>query len=332
MAIPLGLIGFDNVVFDAAAVGQALAQFVVQGSIRDAIAITDINIVSRTDPAPPRYESVRDALNGGTRLFDALAYFSLPAQQRPAVRVEELEAGVADPTLEEISQAVFYVFFWTFIRGRSPSIHEDVDVGPVPNFLPATMALTDAPFTYVEQVASFDLARMNPAWIRHVTLTNLGVEAQNRIALGVAGYRVPAAVVFLPWHDNLPPNVLRAARAVRLFVQRGMTWDCYSGTRSPEFLDRVKNFNKNVENLLLDICPGRYLAYARKTKMLAVRPRRRPQYQQYLSWTNETFATFRSYIFGENAVEAVEYEQHHTMHIPEDESSGESSSEEEEEA
>jgi len=316
MAIPLGDVRFTDVQFDAEALGIALSTFVTAGSNRNAIAISDISVISRSDPPPQAYPDVAAAITGGTRLFDALAYFSIPAGQRPAVIYEELEADEEDPSIAEISRAVFYVYFWTFIRGVAPSIESDVDVGPVPNFLRSVMGYTDDPDDYAATVASFEIRRLNPSWIRHIRINNLSQETQNRLALGVAGYRVPAAIVYLPWHDRLDANILRAAQAVRRFVRRGMTWDCYSGTRSPAFLDAVKNFNKNVDNLLLDIVPAEYLAHAVTTKMLAVAPARRPQYMQYLSWNDQTFAAFTDFIFGENALPAGEEEQHHVMALP----------------
>lgn len=315
MAIPIGNLQFENVEFDYQELATALQRFVNIGSERGGIKKDDLTIISRLDMANRQYTDLASALAGGTRLFDALAYFSLPAANRPPIEHVALEPEEVDPTLSDISRAVFYVFMWILIRGKAPSSDEDADNGPIPNFLNEVMGLNNTPNYYSDILASFDLAMMNPSWVRYIQLANIGQEAQNRLALGVAGYRVPAALVYIPWKENLPVHTLRAAQAVRRFVRKGMTWDCFSGTRSGAFLDAVKNFNKNVENLLLDIAEEEYIQYFVERKMLAVVPTRRAQYNQYLAWSNATFDNFTSYIFGENAVPDVEEEQHHTMDI-----------------
>lgn len=315
--IPIGNLEFENVEFDYVRLAEALQRFVNIGSERGSIKKDDLTIISRTDMGDRQFTDLAMAIQNGTKIFDALAYFSLPPANRPRIILEPLGENQVDPSLSDISRAVFYVFMWILIRGKAPSSASDAEEGPVPNFLDGVMGLTAPPRHYSSVLASFNLAMMNPSWVRHIQLANIGQEAQNRLALGVAGYRVPAALVFIPWRQNLPEHKLRAARAVRRFVRRGMTWDCFSGTRSGAFLDAVKNFNKNVENLLLDIAEEEYIQYFVAKKMLAVAPARRAQYNQYLTWTNATFDGFRSFIFGENAVPDVEDDQHHTMDMVE---------------
>lgn len=313
--IPLGVLQFENVEFDYEQLATALQRFVNIGSERGGIKKEDLTIQSRIDMGNRQFTDLATALNNGTRLFDALAYFSLPPANRPLIAHEPLEPGMSDPSLSDISRAVFYVFMWILIRGKAPSSAADANNGPVPNFLNEVMGLNEQPSHYSGLLASFDLAMMNPSWVQHIQLANIGQEAQNRLALGVAGYRVPAALVYIPWRRDLPEHKIRAAQAVRRFVRRGMTWDCFSGTRSGAFLDAVKNFNKNVENLLLDVADEQYIEYFVERKMLAVRPTRRAQYNQYLTWTNATFDNFVNYIFGENAVPDVEDVQHDTMDL-----------------
>jgi len=313
--IPVGVLQFESVEFDFTQIAVALQRFVNVGSVRGGIRKDDIHVISRTDMGQEGYQTVAAALAGGTKLFDALAYFSLDVNNRPSVVHEELGVDEVELNLALISRAVFYVFMWILIRGKAPSSAEDADNGPVPNFLSEVMGFHEPAGHYSDVLASFDLSMMSPLWVRHITLGNIGQEAQNRLALGVAGYRVPAAIVYIPWRRNVPENIKRSAQAVRRFVNRGMTWDCFSGTRSGAFLDAVKNFNKNVENLLLDIATEEHIQYFVDRKMLAVAPTRRAQYNQYITWTNATFDNFQAFIFGQNAVPDVEIEQHETMDI-----------------
>jgi len=315
MAIPLGDIDFPNVNFDMTTLANALQIFVQSGSQRGQVLIDELEIVSRDADNVDPFDTVAEAIKAGTRLFDALAYFSIPKRQRPIVEYMALEAGEVDPTVGEISKAVFFVFMWILIRGSAPSSSSEAIHGPIPNFFTSVMGLNLAPHVYSQTLASFDLQAMNPSWVKNIKLTNIGQEAQNRLALGVAGYRVPAALCYIPWRNNLPANILSSAYAVRRFVKRGMMWDCFSGTRTSAFLDAVKNFNKNVENLILDIATEEHIAYFVEHKILAVVPTRRIQYNQYLSWTHDTFSGFDKYIFGVNDVPMTDEPQHSTMEM-----------------
>lgn len=297
MAIPLGNFEFNYISFNAEHLGNALNEFVTQGSKKGSISIDNLNIIRREGEENVPFLTVQEAVENGTRLFDALAYFSLPEDRRPRVLIRELEAGDEDPKLADISEAVFYIFMWILIRGTAPKNTETDEPIPVPKFLTAVMQLREEPYEYVQKIASFDLSKMDPQWIKYIKVNNLGREAQNRLALGIAGYRLPAALSIMQFREDADPEDVRAANAVIRFVRNGLTWDCCAVTRSQRFLERVRNFNANVGNLIIRCAQRDTIDRFVRQKILFTAPEYQDRFQEYRTWTNETFAEFTDYIF-----------------------------------
>lgn len=299
--IPVGNLEFSGVNFNYEEIAVALREFVLRGSARHEITADDLTIIARQEKDAKPFTTVAEAINAGTRLFDALAYFSLPTGQRPTVQHEELPGGTHDPTIKDISRGVFYIFMWILIRGTAPSDDPANNTEPRPNFLVSVMGLGKPPHEYVQAVASFNLKHISPQWVKYIKLTELGQEAQNRLALGIAGYRLPAALSIMDWKENLTDEQRRPAEAVRRFVGKGPMWDCFSGTRTGAFLAAVKNLNKNLENLILDVVDEDIIQQFVTAKALPVHPVRRPNHVQYRSWTDDTFAEFKDRIFPESS-------------------------------
>jgi hypothetical protein len=297
MPINLGDLNFQGIDLNAADLGSALQRFISQGSNTGFISKNDLTIISRNDNRPSGFTSVADAINCGTRLFDALCYFSIPELQRPEVEIDALDAEDEDPSLESISKSVFYVYMYILIRGRAPIAEDDAENAPVPKFLTTVMGLTDKPTSYVNNISSFNLNQMDHTWIKHVTINNLSQKAQNRLALGMAGYRLPAALTIYPFKQNASNEAKTAANAIKEFVNKGATWDCHAVTRTPAFLDVVKNFNANINNLILEVYTEQQITTLLNNKVLAVKPVENPRFTNWRNWNNETFRQFTDFIF-----------------------------------
>lgn len=297
MAIPLGALEFVTVTYNHQDLAAALNAFVTAGSVRGQIAITDLSIVSRHANNLEPFTTVADAISRGTRLFDALAYFSLHPDLRPDIVHEELGEDEEDPAVDDIGRSLFYVFMFILIRGSAPSHIATNNTTPVPRFLSNVMNLTETPDVYADRLASFDIQLMHHGWVRHITLDGLDHTVQNRLALGVAGYRLPAALCIAELKQDLAPELVTAVEAVRNFVNRGMVWDCVGHVRSARFLDAVKNMNKNVGNLISLSVPDDVIARLVRLRVLFEAPVYDERFTQYLTWTNATFAEFDDFIF-----------------------------------
>lgn len=295
--IPVGDINFGVVRLDARVLGSALNDFVQTGSKPGTISVSDLDIIYREGNAVTGFATVAEAIRAGTRLFDALAYFSLPMNQRPVPMHSPLEADEEDPSALEIGRAVFYVYFYILIRGHAPGEDDGTDANPAPNFLRSVMGLNEHPSEYSERIASFDLNLLDHRWVKYITINNLGLQAQNRLALGLAGYRLPGVLTLLPFRNDADEEAIRAATAVRNFVLRGAVWDCHSVTRTAEFLDTVKNFNANVTNLILQVYTAEQINSLRERRVIPIELRENERFTQWRQWNDDTFSNFTDYIF-----------------------------------
>lgn len=295
--IPVGNFSFDFVSLAPNLIGPILKDFVISGSGANKLTKKDLNIVQRSGNVTGPYTTVREAVDNGTRLFDAIAYFTLPVNKRPEIRAEPEDPDSADPSLEEIGRAMFFIYMWVMIRGSHPPLEQPEGGWKVPNLLSNIMGFRESPDVYVRRVASFDLGKINTAWVKYVPINELEQIGRNRLALGLAGYREAGALACLPFRDDAPAEAVQAANVVKRFLSRGLVWDCVSATRTEEFISTVKSFNKNCENLLVLCVSQQDLQAAVNRKMIFAMPTYNPQHQEYRSWTDETFAPFNDYIF-----------------------------------
>lgn len=295
-SIPVGDLTFSRIIFNDSEVGKALERFVITGSSPESLSVTDLKIVSRSSTPPDVFNSLIEAIQNGTRLFDALGYFSIAPEDRPKPSYEPADPNNPDPTPDAVASALYYVYCFLMFRGTPPP-HIKVDKNfVIPNFLPGVANLKEEPYIYVRRVASFDLARMEHRWIKYIPIPKLNQTARNRLSLGVAGYREPSALLYAMLQKDTDPLVVRATEAVRKFIQRGATWDVQSVTRTNKFLSVVKNFNKNCANLLALGCTTEELEKLRRNKIIFALPIYDDRYTNWRNWTDETFQPFDDFI------------------------------------
>lgn len=295
--IPLGVVPFKSVTFDDQELGKALQRFVEIGSLRHNVQIDQLRIITRNRDAPDLYTSVAEAIENGTRLFDALAYFSLPVDDRP--KVVSRPSDEHDPTMAEIAKAVYFVYMFIMLRGRVPT-KDDTDKGKqLPKFFQDVMGLDELPQTYITRIASFNLQFVSPSWVKYIPVPKLGAESRNRLGLNVAGYRTPAAFRSATLNQQADPIALRAAEAVRKFAAKGPVWDCHPATRTAEFSARVVNFNANCSQLLLASVSEVELRRLAAEHTIFEVPIKNDRYSNWKEWTDATFAKFEDLIFPE---------------------------------
>jgi hypothetical protein len=299
MPIPVGAINFGVVSFDATDLANALSAFIVAGDGGNKIAVTDLNIISRQAVTNNAFTTLAEAISAGTKLFDALAYFSLPAAQRPTVQVEPLEQNTHDPSPIQIGRGIYYVFMYILLRGHAPAITGPGDTQPIPQFLSNVMNMTQPASTYASTIASFDINRLDHTWIKHVRISGLDQKTKNRLALGMAGYRLPGSFALYAFRTDADAAAIQAATAIRNFVMRGATWDCHAVTRSAAFLDVVKNFNANCGNLLLRVYTTEQIDRLVQLRVLYAAPVENPRFTQWTAWTDNTFNGFTDFVFTE---------------------------------
>lgn len=298
--IPLGDLKFKHIALDDHYVGRALADFVVCGAGSTRLTSDNLHIIRRDSSETGAFTDVAKAIASGTRLFDAIAYFSIPNDRRPLPVHEPLDPGHRDPTIDEIGAAIYFVYLYLLVRGSAPPSTAGSDTVVIPKFLSNIMALKEEAHVYAQRVASFDLSLLEHGWIKHIPVKRLDTKTRNRLSLGVAGYRIPSVLTFGPYRQDANPEALRVTRVVVKFLEKGATWDVQSVTRSGAFSDTVKNFNQNCGNLLCEVYTTEQLKDFKKLGILFRLPEIDPRFTNWRTWDDDTFASFTDYIVRED--------------------------------
>lgn len=297
MALPLGNIAFAGINVNPQDMANALISFINQGSQRFSVSADDLTIISRNQNNLAAPADIAAAIRMGIRLFDAIYYFSLPQASRPAIAFVPLDPNESDPTLDEIAKAIFYCYIFLLVRGRAPVDDDNQANARIPQFLRGVMALNENPTIYVERVCSFNLNHVPPAWVKLIQINGLGAEAQNRLALGMVGYRIPSALLYHNIRPNADADVVNAVTVVRNFLRRGPMWDCVAITRTPAFQNATTNMNKNCINLLLRAFTQADIDNLRQTLVLPVDPVEDNKFNQWRTWNDQTFVNFNDSVF-----------------------------------
>ncbi|KAI6249191.1 hypothetical protein HI914_02550 [Erysiphe necator] len=212
-------------------------------------------------------------LANGTKFFDAVVYIGMEESRRPkAIKLELSATGdgpLSFPTYDDVSKLttyIFVVYFYIVIRAHPPSDNGAYQNQPMPKFITTVMNCRESIFEIANYLASFDLIKLNPVWVRYIPTTHISQEAMNRLGLGVAGYRLVSVFNIVEpdlytsktdekneYKQAQKPKYLDTAIAViRSFELAGYCWDFHPATRNPTIISKYGNINKNASNLMLE--------------------------------------------------------------------------------
>jgi len=278
----LGNIVFQALDIDLVSLARQLQVYVDQGSRRYSLSYADINVMRDSSARQPDQVTLEWLLQQGNSLLDSLIY--LTDTNRVTIRVRPPGEQTVPISPDDMARAVFVQFFFILTRG-SPSESTGQQVGAeVPNFLRRILSVDHPPIFYARRLATFELNRINPGWVRHIRLTNLGTEAMNRLGLGVAGYRALSPFRFITRPANLPQNRERAYDVAMSMVNAPANWDFHPATRSPRLLTQYGPINQNLFNLALDIFTTQDLQELVDARILYQLPVRNPAVTNYRAW------------------------------------------------
>jgi hypothetical protein len=295
-----GLIGaFANqpILVNPEIIARFVQQFVTTGSKRSVVTVDDLEIIAPNTFAANSFSTLKEAIDNGTKFFDAVYYFSLAPANRPAItKLDEIETEKYTST-QELSLALFCLYFWLLTRGNVPTITNGQQNQPTPNFLTSILAAPQNQALFLNRLASFDLMKIDHRWIKYIDSTPLGQEAKNRFGLGVAGYRLLDALVNNQPDNNPDQDVLNAIQSLRILYQKGPLWDVHPITRTATFLTIVKSLNKNLDNLISLAFTANKIDQMVTSKRLFRAPTYDNKYEEWKTWNDQTFAQFDDQIF-----------------------------------
>jgi len=280
---------------------KALEGFVIEGSKRHKINKEDLTVEvfnSHKDQFTKNGAKLDDLmlllLKGGTCFFDAWLYLGMEKATRPEVTyIDDPEDSSAmdgpgakgDPS--KITSYVFFVYFYIMVRGHAPSLGNAYDGQNVPAFLKSVLAIGDNPKVVARYLASFDLNKMDPAWVCEIPTVGMGREAQTRFGLGVAGYRICSVFNYYKPDADGHEEYAEAVEVAKSFLAGGLDWDFHPATRSPDVLTKYGNINKNCTNLLLKVYKEDTIKTMLAAKKLAVVPVYDEAHTNYVNWVDK---------------------------------------------
>ena len=213
---------FGSVNYDHTKLAEILESFLIHGSLKGKISIAELTIMSDQSALPERFLNIKDAISHGTKLFDAIMYFSIHANERPIISTMTDDLKPASKDHSEIAKALFYQGFLLLTRASTSSSDSTTIGSIVPSFLSQILGLVESSKYYADLLASFELTKMSHQWIKYIDWGNLGLEAVNRFA-----YLMFFPFKLIPVKDNLSIQVYRVYEIAKKVADAPPNWDMY---------------------------------------------------------------------------------------------------------
>jgi len=224
-----------------------------------------------------RITNIASGIQLGLKLFDLLAYFSIEDEQKP--RLVHDPACNPGPTNQiHVGQSLYAVYLYLLLRGAYPTA-ESTDSAFVAKKLASEKRIQD----HCREVCSFDLHKFGTDWIQYVKLEDLDDATQNRLALGMAGYRLINALFHLPIPEDTDENLVRVVDHLNDMIKDGPVWFLHPCTRQPDFVQQYGNFNRNLVNLIYAIHGQKGIDYLKQERIIPNQMRPTTE-TNYASW------------------------------------------------
>lgn len=286
-AVPqyIGSPNFGLIHIDPIETAKAFQAYLDTASKLTGVSLDDINRSVIRMPTNPDRVTLVELLEIGMKLFDAIVWLTA---NRPASHPLEVDPGMIKsdiPSMHTVARSVFFCYFMLVTQARYPASQAAKDPPRIPNFLRTIMGMEEEQHVYVENICSFEPAKFDPAWARHVQFRGFGQEVLSRFGLGVAGYRLFGPFGLYPPRADMPANLQPAFDFARQVARTPASWDVHPLTRNPNILTARGNLNKNLGNLILDAFTDEQIDEMVKSKILYARPERQPNHRNYYQWS-----------------------------------------------
>lgn len=288
---------FESIALKEADVAKIVSMLINEGSKRNMVTKEDLTIVSDNTNCPKAFANVMEAINHGTKLFDALYYFSLDEKSRPSVKTAAEDDIPVSRKLSDISRALFYQVFLCLVRGSPNDSDASASNEKIPNFLVSIMGLKNKPSYYSNMLASFSLSKVDWRFIKSIDFGQLDTAAINRIGLSVAGYRIMQPFKYYTCKSDASEEERNAYEVVRKLAGEGADWNVHPITKSAEFTGYYGSFTKNVGSLIIACFSDSQIQGMVDSKMLYSKPIANMQYTGWKAWKVSTMPVFNDKIF-----------------------------------
>jgi len=314
-------IDFGVVNIDPQEFANVLQKYILQGSQRYTLSLSDIHVYANPPWAYIGKEEIEvvdvggkivaTTLEGlmatGTRFLDAVIYISLDDDQKPDPEEHPVPKDITKPPSialynnhSEVAKCMFFSFFYLLTRARAPAKTGDTTTQTVPAFLQNVLSISKQPAEVADYLSTFDMNHIDPAWIKHIELKDIGREALNRFGLGVAGYRLTAPFKLREPDLKGWEKYKSAVEVAKSFATEPACWNFHPATRDPDLLTRYGNINKNLSNLIPLVYTSATIDEFVESKTLFQVPIKEAAYTNYTTWTIDMKYKCASPIFKKN--------------------------------
>jgi hypothetical protein len=246
---------------------------------------------------PPK--DLVQALESGTKFFDGVYYFSMTEALRPAVKANP--AGVTkDENLVAVAkQYLFLQALHVMIRGDYGKSTGTAAGADVPAFLSQICGMRVSPAALSAGLCSFSIEKVPKGWIKGLQWSDMAQSVQQRLGLGLAGYRLLGPFKLFPCKQDASPEAKAAYEWVKALAGQPFDWALHSATRDPGLISKLGSFNKALTNLVLECFTPEQIAIMinPQVKILSVQPIRDPRANTWISWGNSAPLVLKDPIF-----------------------------------
>jgi len=267
---------------DIERLGNHIHQLIVnRGQLRNVLP-TDLTVYAVNGNAAP--VDVSQAVSTGTKFFDAVYYLSCPDMQRPA-----LHPPLNDLISPEVRRAntvdnLLWCALFLMLRGGYGLSTGKTTGTDIPNFLKSICSMNVSPKENSDALASFDINKVPPTWIKLIRWSEFAPEIRMRLSLGLSGYRMFAPFKYYKPKQNASQEALEAYQFVQKINNAKFDYSILPATRSASMTQKFGSLNHVLGQLLLACYTPEQLGEMVKLKMIFQLPTLDPRYNNWQSW------------------------------------------------
>jgi len=272
----------DIIKVDLTTLGNKIAELISDVGLLHTVTIGDLKVFGAANGGT--VQDVADALSYGTKFFDAMYYFAVPATQRPAIVAGTRNSTTLAADILMVKKRLLWTAIFLMLRGSYPTSASSALGTDIPAFLVNICGMNESPAICAAGLASFPLVSIKADWVKSIDWKTFAPEIKQRLALGLAGYRQLGPFKLYNVQATASADVVAAFNWVRAVATLPPSYDILSATRSAALISRMGSWNKALGNLMLLAFTDAELQEMVTNKIIYAKPVRDPRADTWRSW------------------------------------------------
>lgn len=282
MQAALQSFSLDVINVDVKALGDLIQSQIEEVGLLHTLSSGDIKVHGSNGAQPPA--DVINAMKRGTKFFDAVLYFGMPVAQRPKVTAGQLVETAEATIIADTKRHLLWMAIFCMLRGSYPSSAGNSTGSDVPAFLRNICGMSMSPAELSSSLASFDLVNIPLSWIRQIQWSGMHASIRQRLALGLAGYRMLGPFRLYSPRPDASDDAIAAFNWIKAVTQAPADYAIMSCTRSPTLIGRLGSWNAALGNLMLECFTKEQIAEMVKHRLIFAAPVHDPRADTWRAW------------------------------------------------